>query len=117
MGEASWPAMKEEEALRGIATGPDAVVDRHVRAGRDRGAARWLNTPEGKTTEWKSRALPAYQRRTLAADALIASCYLAGTNTRQVRRGLAVPFGGTVGKDTVSRTPAHWPKRRSYGSS
>jgi transposase-like protein len=37
-----------------------------------------LNTPDGKTTEWKSRALRAYQRRTLAADALIASCYLAG---------------------------------------
>ncbi len=32
--------------------------------------------PEGKTTEWKSQALRAYQRRTLAADALIASTYL-----------------------------------------
>ena len=31
-----------------------------------------LNTPDGKTTEWKSKALRAYQRRTLAADALIA---------------------------------------------
>jgi hypothetical protein len=31
-----------------------------------------LNTAEGKTTEWRSRALRAYQRRTLAADALIA---------------------------------------------
>ena len=38
-----------------------------------------LDTPEGKTTEWKSQALRAYQRRTVAADALIASCYLAGT--------------------------------------
>ena len=28
-----------------------------------------LNTPEGKTTEWKSQALRVYQRRTLAADA------------------------------------------------
>jgi putative transposase len=44
-----------------------------------------LNTPDGKTTEWKSQALRAYQR-TLAADALIAGCYLAGTNTRRVRR-------------------------------
>src|SRR5512137_877106 len=48
-----------------------------------------LDTPEGKTTEWKSQALRAYQRRTLAADALIASTYLAGTNTRRVRRALA----------------------------
>jgi hypothetical protein len=29
---------------------------------------------------------------------------LAGTNTRRVRRALAALFGGTVGKDTVSRT-------------
>lgn len=63
-----------------------------------------LTTPEGGTAEWKSQALRAYQRRTLAADALIASTYLAGTNTRRVRRALAALFGGTVGKDTVSRT-------------
>src|ERR1700690_2476053 len=63
-----------------------------------------LNTAEGGTREWKSQALRAYQRRTLAADALIASTYLAGTNTRRVRRALAALFGGAVGKDTVSRT-------------
>ena len=62
-----------------------------------------LNTADGKTTEWKSKALRAYQRRTLAADALIASTYLAGTNTRRVRRALTALFGGAVGKDTVSR--------------
>ena len=44
-----------------------------------------LNTADDKTTEWKSQALRAYQRRTLAADALIAGAYLAGTNTRRVR--------------------------------
>jgi len=48
-----------------------------------------LNTLDGKTTEWKSRALRAYQRRTLVADALIAGTYLAGTNTRRVRRAQA----------------------------
>jgi putative transposase len=69
-----------------------------------------LNTPAGKTTEWKSQALRAYQRRTLAADALIASTYLAGTNTRRVRRALGALFGGAVGKDTVSRT---WRKVKS----
>src|SRR3979409_801492 len=62
-----------------------------------------LDGPDGKTTEWKSKTLRAYQRRTLAADALIASTYLAGTNTRRVRRALAALFGGAVGKDTVSR--------------
>ena len=58
---------------------------------------------DGKTAEWKSKALRAYQRRTRAADALIASTYLSGTNTRRVRRALAALFGGAVGKDTVSR--------------
>ena len=62
-----------------------------------------LDGPDGQTTEWKSKMLRAYQRRTLAADALIASTYLAGTNTRRVRRALAALFGGAVGKDTVSR--------------
>jgi putative transposase len=62
-----------------------------------------LDGVDGKTTEWKSKTLRAYQRRTLAADALIASTYLAGTNTRRVRRALAALFGGAVGKDTVSR--------------
>ena len=57
-----------------------------------------LNTSDGKTTEWRSQALRAYQRRTLAADALIAGCYLAGTNTRRVRRALKALFGGAVGR-------------------
>jgi putative transposase len=63
-----------------------------------------LQTPDGKTAEWKSQALRAYQRRTRAAEALIASAYLAGVNTRRVRRALAALFGGAVGKDIVSRT-------------
>jgi putative transposase len=62
-----------------------------------------LATAEGKTTEWKSTALRAYQRRTRQADALIAGAYLAGTNTRRVRRALSAVFGGAVGEDTVSR--------------
>jgi putative transposase len=62
-----------------------------------------LNTPNGKTTEWKSQMLPVYQRRTKAADAPIAGAYLSGTNTRRVRRALATLFRGAVSKDTVSR--------------
>lgn len=46
--------------------------------------------------------LPPYQRRTQAADALIARAYLSGTNTRRLRRALATLFGGAVSKDTVS---------------
>ena len=69
-----------------------------------------LATAEGKTTEWKSEALRAYQRRTIAADALIAGTYLAGTNTRRVRRALGALFGGAVSKDIVSRV---WRKVKS----
>jgi putative transposase len=63
-----------------------------------------LEGEDGKTVEWKNNALRAYKRRTRAADALIAGTYLAGTNTRRVRRALGAIFGGSVGKDTVSRT-------------
>jgi transposase-like protein len=69
-----------------------------------------LRTPDGKTTEWKSQALRAYQRRTRAAEAVIARAYLAGVNTRRVRRALAALFGGAIGKDIVSRT---WRKVKS----
>ena len=62
-----------------------------------------LDTSDGKTAEWKNKTIPAYQRRTKKADALIAGAYLAGTNTRRVRRALATLFNGAVGKDTVSR--------------
>ncbi len=53
--------------------------------------------------EWRSQTLQAYKRLTKRAEALIASAYLAGTNTRRVRRALAGLFGGKVGKDAVSR--------------
>lgn len=59
-----------------------------------------LTGADGKTREWKSASLQAYQRRTKAAEALIAGAYLAGTNTR---RALSAIFVGSVGKDIVSR--------------
>jgi putative transposase len=58
---------------------------------------------DGKSREWRNRTLPAYKRLTKRAEALIAGTYLAGTNTRRVRRALGALFGGAVGKDTVSR--------------
>ena len=62
-----------------------------------------LRDDEGRTCEWKSKSLRAYQRRTKAADALIAGAYLSGTNTRRVRRALHSVFAGAIGKDVVSR--------------
>ena len=68
-----------------------------------------LETSEGGTTEWKSKTLSSYRRRTKEVEALIAGSYLAGTNTRRVGRALASLFRGAVPKDTVSRV---WRKIR-----
>jgi putative transposase len=45
-----------------------------------------LATPEGGTTEWRNATVPAYQRLTRRAEALIAGAYLSGTNTCGVGR-------------------------------
>lgn len=57
----------------------------------------------GRVSEWRSKALPRYQRLTKTAEALIASVYLAGPNTRRVKRALFALFKGAVSKDVVSR--------------
>ncbi|MBV8458021.1 MAG: transposase, partial [Acetobacteraceae bacterium] len=62
-----------------------------------------LASADGSTQEWRSAALPRYARMTRQAEALIASAYLAGTNTRRVKRALGALFKGAVGKDVVSR--------------
>ena len=62
-----------------------------------------LAREDGGTTEWRSKGLRRYQRLTKRAEALIAGAYLAGTNTRRVRRALAALFDGAIGKDVVSR--------------
>lgn len=58
---------------------------------------------QGKLQEFSSALLPKYRRLTPTALALIANAYLAGVNTRRVRRALGSLFGGAVSKDTVSR--------------
>jgi len=65
---------------------------------------------EAGEQEWKSELLPAYKRLSRRAEALIAEAYLAGMNTRRVRRALARLFEGHVGKDVVSRA---WQRTRS----
>jgi putative transposase len=65
---------------------------------------------QGKASEWRSQALRRYQRLTKKAEALIAAVYLAGTNTRRVKRALFGLFAGAAGKDVVSRA---WRKVRT----
>ena len=63
-----------------------------------------LRAEDGATREWRSAVLPRYARMTRQVEALIAGVYLAGTNTRRVKRALGALFRGAVGKDVVSRT-------------
>jgi putative transposase len=72
--------------------------------------ARMADADRGGTHEWRNATLPRYARMTRQVEALIAGAYLAGTNTRRVRRALTALFGGAVGKDVVSRT---WRKVRT----
>ncbi len=69
-----------------------------------------VENEDGKVREWRSKALPRYQRLTKRAEALIASVYLSGTNTRRVKRALFALFKGAVSKDVVSRA---WRKVKS----
>jgi len=65
---------------------------------------------DGKQAEWRSKALPAYKRLTVQAERLIVGAYLAGTNTRRVRRALAALFGdemvGEIGGQTLAPVAA-----------
>jgi Transposase, Mutator family len=78
-------------------------ADGDLRADRNRGSARPARGPGRQGDGVEEQDTAGLSAPHLAADALIASVYLAGTNTRRVRRPLAALFGGAVGKDTVSR--------------
>ena len=52
---------------------------------------------DGTTQEWRTATLPRYARLTRQVEALIAAIYLAGTNTRPVKRALGALFKGAVG--------------------
>jgi putative transposase len=76
-----------------------------------------LTVPRGRLAaddagerEWKSALLPAYRRLSRRAELLIAEVYLAGVNTRRVRRALQTLFAGRIGKDAVSRA---WRRTRA----
>jgi putative transposase len=72
--------------------------------------ARLADEAGEQEQEWKSALLPAYKRLSRRAEALIAEAYLAGMNTRRVRRALAKLFEGHIGKDVVSRA---WQRTRA----
>ena len=97
--------------MRATARKPDTVVDRDLRADRDCGTACPAEHPRrARLRSGRAKRYGLISAVRWPADALIASTYLAGTNTRRVRRALAALLGGAVGKDTVSRT---WRKVKS----
>lgn len=60
--------------------------------------------PEGTTTEFQSTVLPKYSRRTERVDEAILGCYLAGTNSRRIRKALApLPGEANLSKSAISR--------------
>ncbi len=59
---------------------------------------------EGATLEWRSSLLPRYQRRTRAVDAAVLGAYLAGGNTRRLRKALAPLLGDA----NLSRSAISW---------
>ena len=63
---------------------------------------------EAGEQEWKSAFLPAYRRLSRRAEALIAEAYLAGMNTRRVRRALC---SRATSARTWSAAPGREPAR------
>ena len=63
-----------------------------------------IQTEDGKETEWRSPLLPRYMRRTERVNEAILGCYLAGANSRRIRRALTPLFGCEyLSKSAVSR--------------
>jgi len=66
-----------------------------------------LKIEDGGTTEWSSRIVPRYQRRTRRIDEAILGVYLSGSNTRRIRGAFGtVVERGPLSKDAVSRLVA-----------
>ncbi len=75
--------------------------------------------PDGSSHEFRSEALPRYARRTREVDEAILGAYLAGANTRRIRKALAPLLGEEhLSKSAVSRVASrlkelfrHWSER------
>src|SRR5215469_13914446 len=109
----------DEELEAALGAGRSARVD--ARTGYRHGAReRQLSTSLGKTTiklprarlksadgaesEWHSRTIGRYQRRTERVDAALLGAYLSGVNTRRLRGALSPLLrGAPLSKDAVSR--------------
>jgi putative transposase len=63
-----------------------------------------LKSTDGAESEWHSRTIRRYQRRTERVDAALLGAYLSGVNTRRLRGALSPLLrGAPLSKDAVSR--------------
>ena len=63
-----------------------------------------LKNADGNDTEWHSRIIPRYQRRTERVDCALLGSYLSGINSRRLRGALSpLMRRAPVSKDAVSR--------------
>jgi len=63
-----------------------------------------LKSAQGAESEWHSRIIPRYQRRTERVDGALLGAYLSGINTRRLRGALSPLLrGAPLSKDAVSR--------------
>jgi len=63
-----------------------------------------LKSADGAESEWHSRTIGRYQRRTERVDAALLGTYLSGINTRRLRGALSPLLrGAPLSKDAVSR--------------
>jgi transposase-like protein len=78
-----------------------------------------VRSQDGSSEEFRSALVPRYQRRSAEVDEAILGSYLAGANSRRIRKALAPLLGEThLSKSAVSRVVgrlkehfAHWSER------
>lgn len=107
-GALGCEAYQRSDGRRGYRNGSEQraltteVGTREVRVPRGR-----LHQDDGTTTEFRSEMLPRYARRTKVIDEAILGIYLAGANSRRIRKALE-PLLGTahLSKSAVSRVVA-----------
>jgi transposase-like protein len=102
LGSGSYERNDDRRGYRNgvqVRTMTTAVGSREVRIPRGR-----LTDDEGTTSEFRSELLPRYARRTKEVDEAILGVYLAGANSRRIRKALEPMLGSAnVSKSAVSR--------------
>jgi len=102
LGSGSYERSDDRRGYRNgvqVRTMTAAGGSREVRIPRGR-----LTDDEGTTSEFRSELLPRYARRTKEVDEAILGVYLAGANSRRIRKALEPMLGSAnVSKSAVSR--------------